>query len=188
MKTRETTADRTLVSPRLHLEPLEARHADLLFDLLGDETIYTFVPGDPPASLDALRARYERLAVRRSPDAREIWLNWAVRLGETGPYVGTVQATVRDDATALLAYELGVAYRGAGYATEACRAVLDELVAAYGIAHVRAFVDTRNERSVRLLERLGFAREALVEHADFFKGASSDEYVYAWAPAARRAG
>jgi RimJ/RimL family protein N-acetyltransferase len=93
-----------------------------------------------------------------------------------------VQATILADAGALLAYELGSAYRGAGYATDACQRVMRELVEGYGVREIRAQVDTRNERSIRLLERLGFERTALFPQADFFKGMSSDEYVYSWIP------
>jgi len=42
----------------------------------------------------------------------------------------------------------------------------------------RAYVDTRNKASIRLLERLGFERVDATKDADFFKGESSDEYVY----------
>ena len=174
--------DRTLPSSRLALEPIEGRHGELLFDVLQDASIYAYMPTEPPGSRSALRARYEWLAQRHSPDGLETWLNWAIRLESTDVYIGTVQATIRADATALLAYELGVAYRGAGYATEACRAVMRELVDELEVREIRAFVDTRNERSIRLLERLGFGRTAHILQADYFKGASSDEYMYSWAP------
>lgn len=173
-------AERTLSTARLALEPVLPRHADLLFDVLQDPSIYTFMPTEPPASAVALRTRYEMLAERQSPDGSEVWLNWAVRVLATGEYAGTVQSTIRADATALLAYELGAPHRGAGYATEACRAVLRELVDGHRVAEVLAYVDTRNERSIRLLERLGFERTARIPEADYFKGAPSDEYVYTW--------
>jgi RimJ/RimL family protein N-acetyltransferase len=179
--------ERTLTSSRLALEPIRPRHAELLFDVLQDASIYTYMPTEPPRSRDALRGWYERLARRRSPDGSETWLNWAIRLRATTLYVGTAQATIRGDATALLAYELGTQYRGAGYATEACRAVMRELVDAFGVREIRAHVDTRNERSIRLLERLGFDRTAHLPQADFFDGAWSDEYVYGWAPPAEPA-
>lgn len=48
----------------------------------------------------------------------------------------------------------------------------------YGVAEITAEVDTRNRSSFQLLERLGFMRLDIREGADFFKGSSSDEYVY----------
>ena len=177
--------ERSLFSERLVLEPIGVRHAESLFDVLQDPTLYTFVPTEPPGSVAQLEARYAVLARRRSPDGLEVWLNWALRLTSAGSYVGTVQATVRPDRTALLAYELGAPYRGAGSASEACRTVLSELADSFGVGEVLAYVDTRNERSYRLLERLGFERVAVIEGADHFKGSSSDEYQYRWALADR---
>jgi [ribosomal protein S5]-alanine N-acetyltransferase len=172
--------ERTLISSRLALEPIGPQHGEVLFDVLSDPSAYTFLPSDPPASPSALRERYAFLAHRQSPDGREVWLNWALRVLAAGTYVGVVQATVLPSQTALLAYELGTRHWGFGYASEACQVVLGELVEQYGTGTVTALVDTRNGRSIRLLERLGFARTGFVADADYFKGASSDEYVYKW--------
>jgi len=46
------------------------------------------------------------------------------------------------------------------------------------VREVRALLDTRNDASSRLLERLGFQRVQLIKNADDFKGAPSDEYEY----------
>jgi RimJ/RimL family protein N-acetyltransferase len=148
--------------------------------LLQDPSIYAFIPTEPPSSLSALKDRYARLATRHSADRSEIWLNWAVRVVASDEYAGTVQATVRTDESAVIAYELGAEFRGRGYATEACEAVIAELVASYAINRIAAFVDTRNVASMRLLERLGFHRMRHIPDADFFKGASSDEYEFVW--------
>jgi RimJ/RimL family protein N-acetyltransferase len=45
------------------------------------------------------------------------------------------------------------------------QAVIDHLVSAYGVAHLLATVEAENERSIRLLERLGF-RAAAPEEAE----------------------
>ena len=47
-----------------------------------------------------------------------------------------------------------------------------------GLTTASALVDTRNAKSIALLERLGFVRTRVIKDADFFKGASSDEYEY----------
>lgn len=171
--------DRDLLTPRLRLEPLTVEHAPRLFPVLSDPTIYTYLPGEPPTSVESLRERYERLQRRVSPSGEERWLNWAVWLEASGRYAGVMQATVRRENDALIAYELGEPFRGAGYATEACEAVLAALASDYSVERVLAYVDTRNLASIRLLERLGFRRIDRIENADYFKGAPSDELVYA---------
>jgi RimJ/RimL family protein N-acetyltransferase len=52
------------------------------------------------------------------------------------------------------------------------------LFADYEAVEIIAEVDTRNEASCKLLERLSFERVAMRVGADFFKGERSDEYTY----------
>jgi len=169
--------EQVLETDRLRLEPLRESHAAELFDLLSDPRLYEFIPQDPPATLDALAARYRFLEARHSPNGDEAWLNWAVRSKEDGKCVGTVQATIASDRRAQLAYEIGILFWRRGFATEACGRVIDALFEE-GITEVRAKLDTRNVASIRLLERLGFTRGALRRNADRFKGADSDEWTY----------
>lgn len=93
-----------LVTPRLRLEPIEPRHAGALFEGLQSEHLYEFIAASPPASVDALRERYERLALRRSPDGTERWLNWAIFCLPEQRYIGYVQATVPTSGEASVAY------------------------------------------------------------------------------------
>lgn len=82
------------------------------------------------------------------------------------------------DATADIAYFVFRAFQRQGLAAEAVDAVLKHLKAAVGLREARALLDTRNEASWRLLERLGFRRARLIKNADHFKGAPSDEFEY----------
>jgi RimJ/RimL family protein N-acetyltransferase len=166
-----------LKTDRLILEPLQPRHAPLLFDLLSDSVMYAYIPQDPPKSVEALAERYVRLEVGRSADGNDIWLNFALRQIENDAYVGTVQATVTGK-RAYVAYELGPPHWGRGYATEAVRALIGYLFTVYRVEVIRAETDTRNDRSAALLKRLGFACVERKENADFFKGATSHEFVY----------
>ncbi len=113
---------RGLETPRLLLEPQTAAHAEAMFEVLGDPAIYRF-ENAPPASLESLRERFAKLETRRSGDGREQWLNWVLRR-RGGDLIGYVQATVRGDGQAFVAYVLGSAHWGQGLASEAVAAVL----------------------------------------------------------------
>jgi [ribosomal protein S5]-alanine N-acetyltransferase len=154
----------TLVTARLVLEPLVAAHADALFPVLADARMAEFLDHPPPASLDALRERCRRLESRRSSDGREQWLNWALlpREGGSGA-IGCVQASVLEDHSAWVAYEVASARWGQGLGSEATHAMVEHLGAHYGVLRCMATVDQRNERSWRLLERLGFRRASAAE-------------------------
>ncbi len=147
---------RTLRSGPLTLDPQMAAHAEEMFAVLSDPAIYEY-ENAPPASADALRSRYARLESRRSADGREQWLNWVIRMEDVG-LVGYVQATVHGDGSAAIAYELASAHWGRGLAGRAARLMIGELIEQYGVTRLHAVAKQRNFRSLRLLERLGFAR------------------------------
>ena len=144
-----------IVTERLTLEPQVAAHAEEMFRVLGDPAIYEH-ENEPPPSVEWLRERYRKLESRRSPDGREGWLNWVLRLSSAEP-IGYVQATVHEDGRALIAYELASPYWGRGLAQEAVRAMIAELARSHGVDRLAAVLKASNGRSQRLLERLGFA-------------------------------
>ncbi len=157
-----------LATPRLHLEPIAARHAEEMFEILQDPRIYDFIPDPMPGSGAALHERYTRLARGTSADGTQRWLNWIVRDARSGQCMGYVQATVLEDASAFFAYVFAPRWWGAGYAAEAARAAMDFLRGA-GVAQLLASVDARNDRSIRLLVRLGFAqRRVETEDGDLY--------------------
>lgn len=170
--------EEAIETARLTLEPLRPDHAPALFPGLRDAALYRFIPHDPPASVERVTEAYRRLATRRSPDGREVWLNWAMRLRDGTGYAGTLQATVPPTGTAFVAYTVFTPQQRRGYATEGLAALLRLLFNGYGVQTVAAEIDTRNGPSIALAERLGFARVATTVDADHFKGTPSDEFRY----------
>jgi ribosomal-protein-alanine N-acetyltransferase len=145
---------RVLATEYLTLEPQVVAHADEMFEVLSDPALYEYENG-PPASLEWLRTRFAKLESRCSADGSEQWLNWVIRL-PSSELVGYVQATVHEDGRAAIAYVLSSRHWGRGHASRAVRAMLDELVAHYGVRTFTAELKHENHRSMRLLERLGF--------------------------------
>lgn len=136
------------------LEPQTRDHAAEMFLVLSDPAIYEF-ENSPPASEEWLTDRYTRLESRLSPDDREKWLNWVVRL-PGGQLAGYLQATVLLSSVALVAYELNSRYWRQGIGSAAVTAMLDELRAYYGVQRYVAVLKARNFRSLSLLRRLRF--------------------------------
>lgn len=146
---------RTIRSSSVTLEPQVAAHADEMFVVLSDPAIYEH-ENKPPRSVEWLRERFTKLESRRSPNRREQWLNWVIRL-PTSELAGYVQATVHENGRAAIAYELSSVYWGRGLARQAVQAMLIELVQHYHVRSVTAVLKRENRRSLRLLERLGFS-------------------------------
>jgi ribosomal-protein-alanine N-acetyltransferase len=152
---------RALQTPLCTLEPQVAAHASEMFLVLADPATYEF-ENEPPASEAWLAERYRRLESRGSADGTEHWLNWVVRL-PSGELAGYVQATVRPDDVALVAYELNSRHWRQGIGRSAVQAVLDELRAQYGVHTFVAVLKARNFRSEGLLRHLGFVPAGVAE-------------------------
>lgn len=149
---------------RLILEPQMATHAAEMFAVLSDPAIYEF-ENEPPSSVDALRARFTRLESRQSPDGREQWLNWVIRVPASG-LIGYVQTTVREGGHAAIAYELSSAHWSRGFASEAVLAMIGELVGRHEVRTLSAVLKRDNFRSMKLLQRLGFKLATPLEHIE----------------------
>ncbi len=131
-----------------------------MFGVLSDPRIYTYLPGNPPPTLERLRERYAFQSRGESPDGQELWFNWILFLRESGEPIGFVQATVRA-AHAAIAYVLNPKFWGHGYATEACTALVSHLFERFEGEVVRAEVHVDNQPSLTLVKSLGFS---FVEH------------------------
>ena len=167
-------------SARLRLTPIGAADAAAMYPGLQSPRLYDFIADEPPSSIEALAQRYARLALGRSPDGSERWYNWVVRDAVDDEPLGFVQATIgiEEGAPCLLAYVIFEHAWGHGIGREAVSALIAHLRETLGRIEFKALIDTRNTRSIGLVESLQFRRVATHVAADHFKGAQSDEYEY----------
>ena len=186
-----------ITTSRLTLEPVTEEHTQELWELFQYSELHKFVPFAVP-TLEQQRERCAKWAKRQSPDGKEIWLNWAARLktdGRTGNHIvaqavnsakkqvaGKViahfQAGIKEDGVASVGYVVSCTHQGIGLATEAMSAIFLLLKNSFSVREIKAWSDTRNEASHRVAKKLGMTQVDLLKNADFFKGSSSDEYVF----------
>jgi len=142
-----------------HLTRLEAQrpaHAPGLFAALSDRRIYDFLDEGPPASVEDMRATILRRLDGPQDGSADLWLNWTVFAGDT--IAGYTQATVNPAAArADIAFVLSPAFWGQGVAAQACRLMFSQLFERFGPLTLHADTALGNDRSRRLLARLGFA-------------------------------
>jgi len=102
----------------------------------------------------------------------------AVWLKETPVLIGFVSLTTADDDDAA-AFDLGYVFNfdhhGRGYATEACRALLDHAFHSLGAERVTSGTATANQPSCRLLETLGMTKTG--ESTASFQKADQTEQI-----------
>jgi RimJ/RimL family protein N-acetyltransferase len=122
----------------------------------------------------------KREAQRRSADENF----YAVCLKESGKLIGNVYLAKRDFDAAEIGFVFNSDFRRKGYAAEAAKALIDQLLINDDIHRIYAECNPENERSWKLLERLGFRREAHLRRNIFFKRDSEgkpiwqDTYIY----------
>ncbi|MGC5617184.1 GNAT family N-acetyltransferase [Georgenia sp. Z1491] len=141
----------------VRLRPLAVEDAEVMATVLSHPDLYRFTGGEPPTAADLLR-RYTA-QVRGGPaDGSEEWLNRIVLVGPGVEPAGYVQATITDDgATAEIAWVIGWAWQGRGYARRAAELLRDELVLR-GVRTLIAHVHPDHRASARIAERLGLVR------------------------------
>ena len=141
---------------RLVLRPLRGEDADALHALYGDEKATYWSSRPPHASVGETRERVAKSIA--DPD----WRNWAITLKDDDTAIGTLGAyEKRQGKVVEIGYALVPAQWGKGIAREAVRALVTQLFAE-GNRRVFADTDPDNTPSNRLLEKLGFVREALL--------------------------
>lgn len=146
----------SIVTGRLTLTALTVHDADEMVAVLNDERLHAFVGGRPD-TITELRDRYRRF-VAGPKESDDVWLNWIVRSTHDGAAIGTVQATIStlSDArkVADVAWVIGIAWQGRGYASEAVRAVIDWLRAP-GVDEVTAAIHDDHRASTNVASRAG---------------------------------
>lgn len=149
---------------RLVLEPLQLEHAGEMVDVLADPALYEFTGGSPP-SLAELMERYRLQAVGRSPDRSEEWRSWIVRSAEDGRAIGFVQATIVDG-RADVAWLIGVAWQGQGFATEAVHALVGWLETREDVGVITAHIGPGHRASAVVASRAGLSPTDEIEDGE----------------------
>jgi RimJ/RimL family protein N-acetyltransferase len=106
---------------------------------------------------------------------------FAVALRDSDELVGDIYLEIRasDPRQGEIGFTLAREHQGKGYASEAVCAVLDYCFGELGLHRVVGVCDVRNTASAALMERIGMRREGHFIRNAWFKGAYSDEYLYA---------
>ena len=94
---------------------------------------------------------------------------WAVCLKSSRKLIGNIYLAEQDFETWELGYVFNADFLGHGYATEAVRALLDYAFENKDVHRIVAMCNPLNERSWRLLERLGMRREGFLLQNIYFK-------------------
>jgi RimJ/RimL family protein N-acetyltransferase len=98
---------------------------------------------------------------------------------EVSRYQFFVPGSLEDARQVEVGFTVAPGHQRMGLATEAVEGLLGHLLRALQKHRVFASVDSRNERSVAFLERVGMRQEAHLRESCWFKGEWVDDIVFA---------
>ena len=182
-KLEKTKCGIRLITDRLIVRPFEPADITALVEYLssGDPMVERVMGIAPtPEAVDGYWGPMRRVDPFGDPE----WLSLMIHVKSEGRVIGNVGfgITVINPTHKLgcIGWSISPAYRGQGYATEAARAVLGFQFDHLGIHRVHARTGKANERSWKLMERLGMRREAhfRLGHTNL-AGEWDDEFIYA---------
>jgi ribosomal-protein-alanine N-acetyltransferase len=159
MSSPEASRYPTLTTERLILREVVAEDAEDLLVFRGDPEVqrYNLVP---------MRNVQEALSLVRTMQAwydSRYAVQWGITLRDEKRVLGLcgLHDWNRRHRRASLGYDLARSHWGQGIATEAVRAVLRFGFEQWNLNRIEAITVVDNDRSIRLLERLGFHREGV---------------------------
>ena len=147
-----------------------------LFEYLSQKEVVKFEPYDV---FTQEQAKQEAINRSNNPDF------WAVCLKDTGKLIGNIYLAKQEVDTWELGFVFNCTYQGKGYATEATKALIDDLFSNNNARRIIAMCNPLNTASWKLLERLNMRREGhLLKNTWFFKDENGnpiwqDTYEYA---------
>ena len=148
----------TLGADRLSLRHLTAADADDIFAIFSDPEVMRYWSAVPMGTIEEATAYIAHIhySLRR----RELF-QWGISLTGSGRIIGTctLLSVSAPHQRAEIGFAMGCDHWGRGLAREAVTTVITFAFDRLSLHRLEADVDPRNDRSLRLLERLGFSRE-----------------------------
>lgn len=139
-----------LTTPRLLLRRFTPDDAPAMWELLRDEEVNTFLPWFPVKTLEEARQHLQERYLSQYSRAQSY--HYAVCLRETGQLIG--YANVSDTEARDLGYGFRKEFWNQGFATEAARAILEQL-RRDGVPYITATHDVNNPHSGGVMRKLG---------------------------------
>jgi ribosomal-protein-alanine N-acetyltransferase len=168
----------SIETDRLTLRPLAIEDTDFIFRHFSDPAVTEHLMDEPPVT------EYEQAEeIIRSylEPKRKTHNRWGITVRKAdNQLIGTCGYHKWDKRhhRAEIGYDLSPGFWGQGYMTEALRAIISNGFGHMDLNRIEALVYVENERSIRLLESLGFKREAILRDYFCLNGKFYDHYLY----------
>jgi len=111
----------------------------------------------------------------------DTWFQFVIILNSTGELIGDIGIHFldMDEFQVEIGCTLNKQFQGKGYANEALQEIINYLFSGLKKHRIIASIDPRNKPSMRMVERLGFRKEAHFKESLLINGEWLDDVVYA---------
>jgi RimJ/RimL family protein N-acetyltransferase len=174
------------------LRRLVAQDVPDLFAVFSDPAVMRYWDGAPMASMAEAQ---DYLAEIDEGFRTRVLFQWGIALPPDGRIIGTctLLRLAAAHGRGEIGFAVGKGYWGRGYGTAAVSALIHFAFGELALHRLEADVDPRNERSLRLLERLGFTREGYLRERYAVGGELQDSVILGllrreWAVSQERTG
>jgi len=167
----------SLSTERLNLRRLADEDEEEIFFLRSDKEMLQFLDRDPTQSID--EARQWIHTINEGIDGNQ-YIAWAIALKNDPGLIGTITFwnIKKEHYRAEIGYALHPRCQGRGLMQEAMTVVLDYGFNTIKLHSVEANINPNNTRSIQLLERNGFVREAYHRENYYYNGHFLDSVIY----------
>ena len=167
----------SLSTERLNLRRISDEDEKEIFFLRSDKEMLQFLDRDPAQSIDEAR-NWIRTLNEAIDDNQSI--AWAIALKNDPKLIGTITLwnVQKEHHRAEIGYALHSQFQGRGLMQEALTVVLDYGFHTLKLHSVEANVNPGNTRSIQLLERNLFVREAYHRENYYYNGHFLDSAIY----------
>ena len=147
-----------ITTQRLSIRPLKLSDADKLFNYRKDAEANQF-QGWIPKTIADTKTFIQTTASEMNQ--ANTWFQLAVMKTENKELIGDIGINFKQEIEQIgLGYTIAKQHQGKGYASEALQAIISVLFTEMNKHRITASVDPRNLPSIRVLEKLGFRKEA----------------------------
>lgn len=162
---------------RLHLKPLTAAYTDFVFHHFSNPAVTRYLLDEPPVTT---YAKAEEIVQFYAESTGKNYNRWVMLQKSDQQPIGTCGYHKWDKRCfrAEIGYDLHPNFWGQAYMTEALTAVLSHGFETMKLNRIEALVAIENERSIHLLQKLGFKQEGLLRDYFYLNGKFHDHYLF----------
>lgn len=169
-----------LNTKRLIIRPVSIKDKHALYEYRSNPDIYKYLSFVPTNIKDV------EGFIKKCPKEFNIqgtWFQLGILLKDGQTLIGDVGIhfleTEPENKQVEIGYTMNPKYHNKGYATEALLEIIDYLFTSLKKHRISASIDPANKPSIKLMEKLGFRKEAHFRKSLFFHGEWVDDLVYA---------